>query len=165
MPYLSGISAASLSFSLYGQWVAYTAFPESIVWRSRIDGSDKLQLTYPPLLAFAARWSPGGKQIAFADAQPGKNLGLYVVPAEGGAPKSLLTGRHDFLFPNWMPDGESIVFEEAGQYKRDIKTLDLKTGQGSTLPGSESLITPAISPDGRHLAAATSDRQKPTDLQ
>jgi eukaryotic-like serine/threonine-protein kinase len=159
VPYLSGISAAGVSFSPDGQWVAYTAFPESIVWRSRIDGSDKLQLTYPPFSASAARWSPDGKQIAFAGAQTGENLGLYVVPAEGGAPKALLTGQHDFVFPNWMPDGKSIVFGEAGQYQRDIKTLDLKTGQVSTLPGSESLITPAISPDGRHLAAATSDRQ------
>ncbi len=37
--YLSGISAEFIDFSRDGQWVAYVAFPECTLWRSRIDGS------------------------------------------------------------------------------------------------------------------------------
>jgi len=38
--------------------------------------------------------------------------------------------------------------------------LDIQTGNVSVLPGSESLIVPAMSPDGRFLAATTTDRLK-----
>jgi Tol biopolymer transport system component len=64
-PFLGGISAESVSFSKDGQWVAYTAYPESTLWRSKADGSQRLQLTYPPMVALLPRWSPDGKQLAF----------------------------------------------------------------------------------------------------
>lgn len=160
VPFLSGISAARVSFSPDGRWVTYSTYPENVLWRSRADGSDRLELTYAPFVTWSAGWSPDGKQIVFVGAEPGKNAGLYSVSAEGGAPQSLLTGEHDLLFPNWTPDGKSIVFEESGDYKTNIHSLDMKTRQVSSLPGSENMIAPAISPDGRYLAAATSDRQK-----
>jgi Tol biopolymer transport system component len=160
VPFLSGISAARVTFSPDGRWVTYSTYPENVLWRSRADGSDKLELTYAPFVTWSAGWSPDGKQIVFVGAEPGKNTGLYSVSAEGGAPQSLLTGEHDLLFPNWTPDGKSIVFEESGDYKTNIHSLDMKTRQVSSFPGSENMIAPAISPDGRYLAAATSDRQK-----
>ena len=49
VPFLSGISAVEPSFSRDGQWVAYESFPDENLWRSRSDGSDKMQLTYPPI--------------------------------------------------------------------------------------------------------------------
>src|SRR5438045_9661732 len=48
VPFLSGISADSLSFSKDGQWVAYGSFPEGTFWRSKSDGSQRRQLTYRP---------------------------------------------------------------------------------------------------------------------
>lgn len=165
VPYLSGISAAGVSFSPDGQWVTYSTYPERILWRSKIDSSEKLQLTYAPFQAFAPQWSPDGKQIAFAGAELGKNLSIYAIAAEGGVAELLFTPPHDAFFPNWTPDGKSIIFEEAGQaeqYDRGIKALDIKTRQVSELPGSKNLISPALSPDGRYVAAASSDRQKLT---
>jgi eukaryotic-like serine/threonine-protein kinase len=162
VPYLSGISAAGVSFSPDDRWVTYSTFPENTLWRSRADGSDKLQLTYAPFLAIMPCWSPDGKQIVFAGADPGKNLSLYRISVEaGGAPQWLLTSEHDLLFPQWSPDGKSIIFQEFSSSDAigSIKSLDLKSRQVSTLPGSQNLITPAISPDGRHLAAASSDQQ------
>ena len=47
-PFLGGISAEYVSFSKDGQWVAYVSYPEGTLWRSRADGSERLQLTYPP---------------------------------------------------------------------------------------------------------------------
>ena len=161
VPYLSGISAAGVSFSPDDRWVTYSTFPENTLWRSRADGSDKLQLTYAPFLAIMPRWSPDGQQIVFAGADPGKNLSLYLISAEAGAPQWLLTSEHDLLLPQWSPDGKSIIFQEFSDSdaKGSIKSLDLKSRQVSTLPGSQNLITPAISPDGRHLAAASSDQR------
>jgi Tol biopolymer transport system component len=67
VPYLSGISAGELSFSRDRQWVAYVSYPEDTIWRSRIDGSDRLQLTYSTA-ATLPRWSPDGSKIAFISA-------------------------------------------------------------------------------------------------
>ena len=49
VPFLSGISAISPTFSKDGQWVAYTSYPDHTLWRSRSDGTERRQLTYPPM--------------------------------------------------------------------------------------------------------------------
>jgi hypothetical protein len=56
LPYLGGISARTVNFSRDGQWVSYVSYPEGKLWRCRIDGSDKLQLTSTEL----AIGSPSG---------------------------------------------------------------------------------------------------------
>ena len=58
--FLGGISAQDVAFSNDGQWVAYVLFPEGTLWRSKVDGSEKLQLSFPPLYAMQPRWSPDG---------------------------------------------------------------------------------------------------------
>src|SRR5215813_14087142 len=87
--YLSGISAEHLNFSRDGQWVTYVTYPESVIWRSRIDGSQRQQLTVPPLQAAEPQWSPNGRQIAFHGHMPGEKDHLYVIPAEGGSPEAI----------------------------------------------------------------------------
>src|SRR5271165_3933833 len=44
-PFLSGISAEHVSHSQDGMWVVYVTFPEGALWRSKIDGSQRLQLS------------------------------------------------------------------------------------------------------------------------
>ena len=160
LPYLGGVSAAHVSFSVDRQWVAYATYPEPILWRSRIDGSEKLQLTRPPFLAFFPSWSADGKNILFCGVEPGTGVAAYTVAAEGGAPQQVYASPdYDVLFPRWTPDGKSIVFQKSeGVEKTDIELLDLQTGKVSMLPGSENLVTPELSPDGRYLAATTPDR-------
>ena len=51
-PYLSGISADSVDFSKDGQWVAYVTYPEGNLWRSKADGSERLQLTFAHMQVF-----------------------------------------------------------------------------------------------------------------
>jgi eukaryotic-like serine/threonine-protein kinase len=50
-PFLSGISAGELDFSRDGKWVTYISYPENTLCSSRADGSERLQLTYPPVSA------------------------------------------------------------------------------------------------------------------
>jgi hypothetical protein len=60
VPFLGGISATDVAFSRDGKWAAYNTVPDGTLWRSRVDGSERMQLTYPPAIAsgLVARWEP-----------------------------------------------------------------------------------------------------------
>jgi DNA-binding winged helix-turn-helix (wHTH) protein/Tol biopolymer transport system component len=88
VPYLNGISAEGLAFSPDGQWVAYTSYPEYALWRSKTDGTERLQLTFPPMVAGGPRWSPDGKQIAFHALVPGAPYNIYIISSAGGTPET-----------------------------------------------------------------------------
>jgi eukaryotic-like serine/threonine-protein kinase len=161
-PYLSGISADCLDFSRDGNWVTYVAFPEAVLWRSRLDGSERLQLTNLPLRATLARWSPDGKRIAFAGIMPGGKFQIYVVSAEGGDPEVVSPAKYDQVDPSWSADGNSVVFSgSAFSAVPQIFSVDLRTKLVSGIPGSEGLYSPRVSPNGRYIVALdTPDQQK-----
>ena len=48
VPFMSGMSAESLTYSNDGQWVTYTSIPEGNLFRSRIDGSRTLLFNNRP---------------------------------------------------------------------------------------------------------------------
>jgi serine/threonine protein kinase/Tol biopolymer transport system component len=163
-PFLSAIGAEQLDFSSDGKWVTYTLYPEGSLWRSKLDGSERLQLTFPPAQAIAPRWSPDGKRIAFSIKMAGKPLNVYSLSVDGGAPEQLTTGGHVDIDPSWSADGESLAFgedptSEGRSSTLGIRILNLKTRQVSILPGSEGLWRPSFSPDGRHISALAADSQ------
>jgi Tol biopolymer transport system component len=159
VPFLSGISADSVSFSKDGQWVAYVTFPEGMLWKSKADGSQRMQLSYPPLTAVLPSWSPDGKQLVFYGFLPGKDAKMFTVSADGGTPSELLPEDSEKKFDaDWSPDGTRIIFGNGpANPSSSIRILDLKTQQLSTLPGSTGLYAPRWSPDGRYVAAMPFD--------
>jgi WD40 repeat protein len=163
VPYAGGISAEDVDVSKDRQWVAYVSYPERILWRSRVDGSQRLQLSTPPMEVYLPRWSPDGKQIAFAAAVPGKPSRIHVVGADGGRPMQLTAENHYETDPNWSPDQKSLVFGDAPWLDGSapgsavIHILDLKTRKVSTLSGSEGLFSPHWSPDARYVLAMSLD--------
>ena len=161
-PYLSGISAMGLNFSHDGQWVAYNDASDGTMWRSKLDGTQKLQLVFPPMQAYLPRWSPDGKQITFFGHPPGEPWQLYLIPAEGGTPEMIYRGATNSADPNWSPDGKSLAFGENSLNNQGsaVYILDLKTRKASKLPGSDGLYSPRWSPDGRYIAAIPLDSLK-----
>jgi Tol biopolymer transport system component/DNA-binding winged helix-turn-helix (wHTH) protein len=162
-PYFGGMSGIGLAFSPDGQWVAYISIPEQALWRSKVDGTERLQLTNASeMWAGLPRWSPDGKQIVFMGRTINTNWRAYLVSPNGGAPRDLIPGADAGFDPSWSPDGESIALSlhNAGPTPQGIAILDLKTKKVAELPGAENLYSPRWSPDGRSIAALTTDSQK-----
>ena len=60
---------------------------------------------------------------------------------------------------NWSPDGNSLIFASDGVPNAPISILDLGTKHVSTLPGSNGRFSPHWSPNGKYIAAITTDTQ------
>lgn len=159
--FLGGISAEYVAFSKDGHWVAYTTYPEGTLWRSRLDGSERVQLTSPPISPLLPRWSPDGKTILFFQFAQGadKPARIYEVSPDGGSPRLLLPDDHSQqLDPNWSPDGTKIIFSgQSNDPSSAIRILDVAGRQISTVPGSNGLYSPRWSPDGRYISAFSGD--------
>ena len=159
IPFLGGISATNVSFSQDGKWIAYVTVPGYELWRSRVDGSEKLQLTTSSgdSLSLLPRWSPDGKQIAFMSRVAiGKSWKIFVISANGGSPTPLLPEDATETDPNWSADGTRLAYGTWTEFpsgKAEIRIVNMNTHQVSTLPGSSGMSSPRWSPDGRYIAA------------
>jgi Tol biopolymer transport system component len=157
-----GIDAEGVSYSWDGQWVAWVA-PDGGLWRSRADGSDKLQLTFPPVWAALPQWSPDGRRICFARLSAAVPTRLMLVPVDGGPAEEAVPGDEGNQGDGeWSPDGRRLAFGRLSTGAPEdreitIQIVDLETGQITPVPGSKGLFSPRWSPDGRHLAALSRD--------
>ena len=167
LPFLGGISADFVDFSRDGKWVVYVSMPEGTLWRSRLDGSDRLQLTFPPAAPWLPHWSPDGSQIIYSDAQAGRPWRAFVISAQGGTSAELYQEKNYQIDAHWSPDGKQIIFGRTAFLSGtsdtvDIRVFDVSTKQVSAFPGSLNLYAPRMAPDGQHLAAVSADNQKMT---
>ncbi len=159
--FLGGMSAGELDFSPDGAWITYVSYPDLTLWRSRVDGSERLQLTFPPLRAALPKWSPTGNQIAFTGIEKGKTSRIFLVSPQGGLARGLLSDNLGQLDATWSPDGKRIAFGRIASISDvvspSIELSDVETGAESSVPGSKGLFSPHWSPDGRYLAALSTD--------
>ena len=159
VPYLSGISAHGVEFSRDGEWIAYSTYPDGVLWKSRADGSDRLLLVRAPPHASEPLWSPDGERIVFTGmsvTRGAPSVSSYVVSANGGAPEPVPGPKgQEWAVSSWSPDGKALALWQPSASA--IQLLDLETRRFSTVPGSEGLLVPRWSPDGRQLAAFSRD--------
>jgi dipeptidyl aminopeptidase/acylaminoacyl peptidase len=158
-PYLNGISAEGVAFSADGKWVTYTSYPDGALWRSKADGTERLQLTFAPMRAFLPRWSPDGKQIVFNAHLPEAPWNMYIIPSSGGTAQRILPSDQGQMDANWSPDGNSLVFSTDFNHSY-VAIVELRSRRVSTVPGSKELFSPHWSPDGRYISAITIDKRK-----
>ncbi len=161
-------NAILFRFSRDGQWLVFVELrgTKGTLKRSRLDGSQALELTDDSMVIWGANWSPDGTQIAFTGKRPGEPFKAYLVSRDGGVPQQVLGGERNEVDLDWSPDGRSLMFgrppdnmAEAGLPKA-IHVVDLETKQVSTLPRSEGLVSPRWSRDGRHVVAMPLDSSK-----
>jgi len=172
IPFLPGSSVCCVSTSPDGHWIAYNEErgAETILWRSKPDGSERLQLTEPQASIVLASWSPDGKQIAFFAKTQGRGQDsvwkIYLVAASGGSPRDPLPNERNVVDPEWSPDGHSLMFGRPPLYwvasstRTGISILNMDTDLISALPQSEGLFSPHWSPNGRYVAAMSLNQRK-----
>jgi Tol biopolymer transport system component/DNA-binding winged helix-turn-helix (wHTH) protein len=154
IPYLNGLSATEVEFSRDGNWICYVSYPDGSLWRSRLDGSERLQLTSPPVSARFPHWSPDGKKIAFLSAD-GHLWRIFAVSANGGQVTRPLKDEKSEGAATWSPDGRTMVFGRVpdGITPSTIELLDTETGGLAEIPGSNGFWAARWSPDGRLISA------------
>jgi hypothetical protein len=139
VPFLSGISAIDPTFSSDGQWVTYISYPDHTLWRSRSDGSERMQLTYTPMEAAYPSISPDGTKVAFSNF----DTQTFVVALDGGPPQKMVEKNSGS--GNWSPDGNLLVVvcwndgpasERPNSY---LQVFDLRTGKFHVVPDSQEL--------------------------
>jgi hypothetical protein len=118
--------------------VTYTSYPDHNLWRSHADGTERTQLTYPPMKVQHPSISPDGSKVTFTSAQ----YDIYVVGADGGAPEKI--AEHSAA-SSWSPDGNVLPFTSYYGYDRPaaerhqsyLQTFDLHTRELRVVPSSE----------------------------
>jgi serine/threonine protein kinase/WD40 repeat protein len=138
-PFLGGISAIDPTFSKDGQWVAYTAYPDHTLWRSRVGGTERTQLTYAPTKVQYPFISPDGSKVCFTTSQ----YEVFIVGANGGPEQKV--AEHS-AGGNWAPDGSSLVFtsftgyDMAAEQRHQpyLQIFDLATQKTTVVPSSQN---------------------------
>lgn len=149
VPFLNGLDALEFSISRDRQWMVFTEYPTLNLWKSRLDGTDRVQLTNSP--AYWARWSPDGKTIVYMDWKR-----IYLIPADGGAPQAIPPSDGNQVAPSWAPDGQSIYFNNfpfPGQPIKGIQVYDLGAPKVFLMPGTAGYYVSSWSPDGKYMVA------------
>jgi serine/threonine protein kinase/Tol biopolymer transport system component len=147
-PYLDELSMLAFVISPDRQWMAYTEYPSRHLWKSRLDGSERVQLTNS--YALMQQWSPDGKWLAYSDWH-----NVYLVSADGGAPQKLTADGVDGVAPSWLADGKSIAFNNFPDPNKPYKihVMDVATRRITDMPGADRYFVPSWSPDGKHMVA------------
>jgi tricorn protease len=112
------------------------------LWTVGSRGGTATRLTAHPGLELFGKFSPDGRQIAFTG-QYGGDEQVYVMPADGGAPRQLtfypapgpLADRwgYDNQVYGWTPDGSGILFRSSrdGYMLTDAKLYTVPVGGGA----------------------------------
>jgi serine/threonine protein kinase/Tol biopolymer transport system component len=166
VPYLNGISAM---VTLGNGHIVSATLPEGTLWASTTDGKDRIQLTMPPMAsAEFPRLSADGRRVVFsAVAAPRGVSHIYTVSVDGGPVQQLSFGDDGEAYPDWSPDNSQAVYSGfeawvAGPSSAQNPIHIVKVGSGETtvVPGSEGLVCPRWSPDGRYLTAESADESR-----
>jgi Tol biopolymer transport system component/DNA-binding winged helix-turn-helix (wHTH) protein len=132
------------------------------IWVSDRNGQNAIQLTAIGT-AGAPRWSPDGKDIAF-DVGLGRDWreprAIFLVNADGGAPRPLVQDSFSNPVPSWSHDGNWIYF--ASNRSGDWQVWKVqKSGGAPVQVTKQGGFAAAESPDGEYLYYAKHNYDSP----
>jgi hypothetical protein len=167
VPYLGGISASAVSFSADAQWVVYQAYPEGQLWRSRVDGTEKLELLGDSFQGFSGGISPNGRQVLVVAMDANQVQRTYTVSMDGGTPREvrishMMTAGGNYSGPGmirWCGD-HSAIFTKGVIERSKTYVADVTTGESIEVPGAVGLYISSCSTDGKYLASSDLNGKK-----
>jgi len=146
------------------------------VWRMNADGTNQTDLNdnpandcgcRAPFFIFAQpAYSPDGTRIAFTSdlADPGNNLDVYLMNADGTEVRRLTEDAAIDAEPDWSPDGRFLAFASGSDGDLEIFLMDSNGHHARQLTHNSANDSQADwSPDGSKLAF-TSDRDGNTEI-
>ena len=142
VPFLSGLPAIDIAFSKDRKWIAYIAYPDHTLWRCRADGSNRQQITYPPLEANSVGGiSPDDTRVTFDATVPGSGQSLFIASLQNGQPRMLLQRGSG---GTWSAEGSALLISvpknglTSGYDGFELQQLDLSSGRVSSFPDGQS---------------------------
>jgi len=155
---------AGIAWSPDGQWISFTAHVPD-------EGPRIVQMPKPPE---GAKWAEPARVIdklvyrfnAAGYLRPGYTH-LFVLPAEGGTPRQISTGKfhHGGAAVRaseavWTPDGKHLIMSANRHDNWEMEPTDTEIYEFSVTDGAVRALTsrkgpdgsPAVSPDGRFIA-------------
>jgi Tol biopolymer transport system component len=110
-------------------------------------------------------WSPHGWRLAFWGlAQPGAHRAIWTLPANGGAPVTVVDDAYYNWSPVWYPDGRFLYFASNRGGSMNLWRVEIDERSGEVHGEPEPITTPSewsalpsFSRDGHRLLYATND--------
>jgi dipeptidyl aminopeptidase/acylaminoacyl peptidase len=128
----TGRENTGIQLSPDGSQIAFesTRSGSSEIWRSNVDGSNALQLTFmrDKGKAGTPRWSPDGKWIVF-DHRPKGHSKIYAIDEEGRNLHAIIGGDYDNVVPSWSRDGAFIYFSSNRTGGWQVWRREVSTGR------------------------------------
>ena len=127
------------------------------IWVVDLRSGGRTRITSGDGTDFAPVWTPDGRTLVYVSERP--IFDLYTRPADASSPaRPFLTSRFDKFPGSFSQDGRELVFEHAFNPFNEIWRGS--TGGADTarvLAGQGSMRDPVLSPNGKWLAAKTSE--------
>ena len=160
------VDAFATSVSADGTTIAFIAAPSELGYNQigvvGVDGIDPHFISTPHVIvAGTLAISPDASRVAFEGYAIG-NADIYVVGVDGTGLRQLTTDPATDQYPQWSPDGTTIVYDNAGAREHTEDAQFSKTAEIFTVPadgGAATRLThnnwtdaaPSYSPDGKTI--------------
>jgi eukaryotic-like serine/threonine-protein kinase len=132
------------------------------VWIAGADGSNPQQLTHGPGGDQGSPyWSPDGRRIAFDSRGEDFHIHLWMIDADGGAPRRLTAEVGDQVVPTWSHDGQWIYYSWWQGNTRDIWRMPADGGTPERLTHGAAGAFACESADGQSLLFQPKDADSP----
>ena len=153
------------------QSIAFASFREAPgIYIMDADGGNQRRLANQPQSGHMPSWSPDGKQIAFSDIilgghrDPlffGGSRDIYTLNVDGSQLRRRTRHPSMDIFPDWSPNGRSIVYYSRWNQKTDIYLIEgglgRRTGRLTRHPADDKY--PTWVPTGSLSVSPTAETQ------